>query len=730
MGVDNPSRRGVPRPLGGGPVQFGPYWLDARIAVGGTAEVYLARPIDPAATPKRLIVKRLLPHFVTDPEGRTMFEREAALHAAVRHENVVTVFGSGTHNDEPYLAMEYVEGVDCFRLLRRVGQEGQRLPVPVAVYVAREVLRALASVHTAKDAAGQAMGIIHRDVTPSNIYLSVDGRVKLGDFGIARSTARATVRNAASAMLKGKFAYLAPEQVAGEPFDHRADLFAMGAVLAEMLLGRPLFAGSGQLAVLLAIRDCRIEPLREIKRALPAGLFEVLEVALARSPEARYQSAVSFASALKPFEPDVDTARRELGTLIKWVQSVPSTDAMQAVRESAQALKAALHASDGSAKPASREIPIVVTQKASAPAVPPAPAPASARAETPSDVPPSSPSTARRPGITEDDFSRTTGEYTQIPSFVETSDGKRFGPWQFGQLVEALATGQVGRGDSVDYMGVGLRPIEEIDELMRFLPARTAITGQIAGLGSPDYHDDVSTAALLRIHLRVLDKRESGVLFADRAGDTSRKELYFKDGRLHHVASSNASELLGEYLVRRQRISREELDFALAVLPRYGGRMGDTLISLGLVSAVDMFRAIREQGRDRFTDLFAWRQGKLSYYSGAGAPGQTTPHVEFPLELELPALMLAGLEAAQPEDAPLDAFRAHLDRKVGPGVGRPNLRDATWPPLVLRVLESASEPCPVRDVLTACAKPGEIGASDVLRALELLLAAKLVVWCA
>src|SRR5207302_7197566 len=164
-------------------------------------------------------------------------------------------------------------------------------PASIAVHVTREVLRALQSVHSAKDEQGRAMGIIHRDVTPSNLYLSSDGKVKLGDFGIARSSTRATLRNAASAVLKGKFAYLAPEQVAGEPFDHRADLFSLAVVLAEMLLGKPLFAGSGQLAVLLAIRDCRIDALREARKTFPTGLFEVLEGALARDPAQRFQSA-------------------------------------------------------------------------------------------------------------------------------------------------------------------------------------------------------------------------------------------------------------------------------------------------------------------------------------------------------------------------------------------------------------------------------------------------------
>jgi eukaryotic-like serine/threonine-protein kinase len=271
MPNDNPPpRRGVPQHLQGGPVRLGPYWLESRLAVGGTAEVYIAKPVDPRVEPQRLVVKRLLPHFAQDAEGRTMFEREARLHASVQHENVVTVFGSGTAEDgEPYLAMELVDGCDAYRLLRRLAQQQVPLSIKVAVHVAREVLRALASVHSAQDKGGVPLGIIHRDVTPSNLYLARDGAVKLGDFGIARSSTRVTLKSNEASKLKGKFAYLAPEQVAGEPFDHRADLFSLATVLAEMILGQPLFPGSGQLAVLLAIRDTRIDPLVQAKDKMP-----------------------------------------------------------------------------------------------------------------------------------------------------------------------------------------------------------------------------------------------------------------------------------------------------------------------------------------------------------------------------------------------------------------------------------------------------------------------------
>jgi serine/threonine-protein kinase len=680
---ENPPPRGVPRALSGGPVRFGPYWLESRLAVGGTAEVYVARPVDANAQPRKLIVKRLLPHFAADPEGQTMFQREAALHASVRHDNVVEVYASGMHGDEPWLAMELIDGCDLYRLLRRLASEGRKLPPPVAVYVAREVLKGLESVHSARDGAGVPLGIIHRDVTPSNLYLSEGGDVKLGDFGIARSASRATMRSAGSAMLKGKFAYLAPEQVAGEPFDHRTDLFAMAVVLAEMVLGKPLFAGSGQLAVLLAIRDCRIEPLREARSWLPHGLADVIEHALARDPSQRFPTAAAFLDALGPFDPAPQASRAELTALVRWVQSAPSTDQMPAARESAGRVRTAA---------------------------------------------------ATRESEEEADSERLTGEYGHIPSHVRTQAGEALGPWAFARLIEAIATGQVGRGDSVDYMGRGLAPIESIEELARFLPTLTATTTNRVGvLGAPDFVDDVSLQALVIVLLGVVEAEATGVLFAEgptesrrtvRADPTAgRKELYFVGGRLHHVASNNASELLGEYLVRRNQISRDELDFALAVLPRYGGRMGDTLISLGLVGSLDIFRAIRDQGRDRLIDLFQWRSGKLTFYAD-----QKAPHVEFPLDLEVLPLVLAGVEAAEREHPTFEAWRSRLDVMIGPSPTAPTrhkLRMAPWPPHVRRLLDVASEPKTLREVLSQVAQGGAT-ANDALRAIDLLLTAQLL----
>ena len=510
-------------------------------------------------------------------------------------------------------------------------------------------------------------------MTPSNIYLSKEGAVKLGDFGIAR-TIVARGATGESAVLKGKFAYLAPEQVASEPFDHRADLFSVGTVLAEMILGEPLFAGGGQLAVLLAIRDCRLDALQAVRSKLPGRLYEVLLRALARDPDDRFENARAFAYALSPFVPPPTVAAKELAELVLQATKIRSTDTAAAVRESASKLFAAA-AMDA-------------------------------------------------PSFGEEE--RATGEYTTMPSFVRTARGEQFGPWTFARLVEALATGAVGRGDSVDYMGGGLRPVEDTPELVRFLPPASQATRDVSSPTPADRSYDLAVIPMLDVLLDVLEANETGVLICERlaVGEraASRKELYFQKGKLHHVASSNASELLGQYLVRRGKIAKEELDMALAVLPRHKGKMGDTLISLGLASAVDIFQAIRDQGRDRVADLFMWKQGQAQLYRG-----HTAQHVEFPLDLDLQGLVLAGMEAALPGEAAVERYRSRLHAVVGPGArDRPGLALAKWPPQLAAVEALARRPKRLSELLSEATRGGHTTAGSVLRAIEILSAARLV----
>ena len=582
-----------------GPTAFGPFVLERRLAVGGTAEVFLAHPKIGIAPAPHLVVKRLLP---TAGEGTRyeLLEREADLHRRVRHPNVVAVYGAGIVGGEPYLAMEYVEGLDLYRMLRRLDADDRDLPIDLSIYIARQVASALEAVHAAVDDTKRPLKIVHRDVTPSNVYLSVKGEVKLGDFGIARveEEARSTLGG-----LKGKFGYLAPEQVSGEEFDHRADLFALVAILGELLIGERVFPGGGQLAVLLAIRDGNIEPLRREAARLPPGLFELCERGLHQDPNHRFQSAAELGAALEKFQTGrLENVTNDLAEWVRWAQDQ---------RELARKLEHKIRSSSQNLQ-AVRASSSVPELKATKP--------------------------ARRP----------SPPIVEILPRVRRHGHQSAEEMNFARLVELIATGELHAGDEVSLMGSEFQRIGDVEELARHvLPSTTAVTGRVSGPGAPDYQFVLSDQSMLEALALLRGRAESGALFVLRGGNGrgTRKEMYLDNGKLHHVASSERNELLGEYLVRRGSLSREDLEKALSALGQHGGRLGDTLVALGLVDAVDVFRAIRDQGRDRVAALCTWKDGLASFYRG------TQPaHVEFPLELDLSSAIMAGVILANEGD--------------------------------------------------------------------------------
>jgi hypothetical protein len=224
---------------------------------------------------------------------------------------------------------------------------------------------------------------------------------------------------------------------------------------------------------------------------------------------------------------------------------------------------------------------------------------------------------------------------------VRRANGELLEGLTLARVIELIATGDLQSYDEVSWLGRDFRKIGDIDELARHvLPSTTAVTGRVAGPGAPDYQFVLSDQSMLEALALLRCRSETGALFVVRGGNGrgTRKEMYLEQGKLHHVASSEKNELLGEYLVRRGSLSREALEQALSELGNYGGRLGDTLIALRLVDAVDVFRAIRDQGRDRVAAMCAWKEGMATFYRG------TSPHhVEFPLDLDLASTMMAGV---------------------------------------------------------------------------------------
>jgi serine/threonine-protein kinase len=305
----------LPRDASALPRAFGPYLLFDRIGRGGMAEIFLARARNELGGDRRLVIKQVLPELSQDANFAQMLVREAKLAARLSHRNIVQVNDLGREDDRLYIAMEYVEGYDLNSLLRQLTKRRLPLPLDFALFIVREMLQALDYAHRAADEFGTPLGIVHRDITPSNVLISFEGEVNLCDFGIARALDMDVRRRAGETpngephheeshirrvRAAGKSAYMAPEHARGGDIDSRADLFAAGIVLWELCAGRRMYRGSdAQILQLACAGD--VPPLPEQGLPEHARLQAILSRALCVDPAGRYQSAAEMLDALDDY---------------------------------------------------------------------------------------------------------------------------------------------------------------------------------------------------------------------------------------------------------------------------------------------------------------------------------------------------------------------------------------------------------------------------------------------
>ncbi len=273
-----------------GTILAGKYELLEKAGAGGMAIVWRARTLGAAGFTRPVAVKRISPHLATDPEFVAMFVEEARVVSELQHPLVTQIHDFGVDaQGHHFLVMEWVEGVDLAQLAHCFQADGGQVPWPIAAAIGIEVLGALGAAHARTTPEGTPAPVYHRDVTPQNILLSIDGFVKLTDFGIAKAMDRATMTRPNA--LKGKLAYLAPEMVRGKPPTAQSDLFSVGVCLWEILAGRKLFEAATDMQVLFMVEEGRVPDLRELRPDIPQGLWEVLATGLARAPEDRFGTA-------------------------------------------------------------------------------------------------------------------------------------------------------------------------------------------------------------------------------------------------------------------------------------------------------------------------------------------------------------------------------------------------------------------------------------------------------
>ncbi|MBW2732945.1 MAG: serine/threonine protein kinase [Deltaproteobacteria bacterium] len=604
-----PTPHSQPQPLKR-PVEFGNYLLTERLAVGGMAEIFKARAPGPLGFEKTVVVKRMLTHLARDKAFVDMFIDEARLMGRISHPRIVQVFDFGEIKGHYFITMEYVEGTDGLTLLQRCAISRRRPPSAIAVQIVAEVLDALDYVHTLEDSTGTPLHVVHRDISPSNIFISERGDVKLGDFGIAQSLARRAVTQAG--VLKGKYGYMSPEQVAGRDVDHRRDVFAAGVVLAELLMVRRLFMAENELDVLLQIRDAKLDRLERYGEHIPPALRNILDAALARNPDLRYQTAATFLQALHHYlhseqrivnnaavrrflhriAPQRDEVLDQPGTPTKVVGVQTNVEMSSLPRELGKKRRIQL--------------------------APPLAAAGSGHTREENKLP-TEDALAALPELERYSTSNITAGTLEVPKAEEippAPDPK--------QAISARNSGVV---DQLNPNAEGM--LEETNPFCLLFQ--------------------------LGIH------EQTGLLVL-QTGDIS-KRLYVVDGHPEVVISNQTTELLGQFLVNEEVISEGELSMALAMLPHFDGRLGDTLVGLDLISAMEVARQLTILERIKVLEIFTWTEGYFAFYRGMRSQEESAP-------LGLTTFELLGEAAsALPDErlaARLDPLMKTLMRRTDP----------------------------------------------------------------
>ena len=683
--------------------KVGPYVIESRLAAGGMAEVFIAQRHGLHGFSKRVALKRILPQYGSDPDFQAMFVDEAHIASSLSHPNIVQVFDFGELDGDLFLAMELVEGSNVNAVLRAASALKTEVPLDVALYIAGETARALAYAHAASDEQGRSLGVVHRDVSPANVLLTKTGHVKLTDFGIATAAIRS--RHTETGHVRGKLGYMSPAQVLGRDVDGRSDVFTLATVLAELLIQRPLFGTGPDLDILVRIRDVDLSALHRTGRPLPRDVLNLLENTLVRSRDER-PSAAAFADACAEIRRrrGMGHGPEQLSEFLRQLELIRS-DTAPIVRDER------LLDSGAGRRPSSRgarrppSAPEMLAMRSVAAARPTGPA------RSPSDV---MPNLARPGAFVEDapdalDFVPAEIYRVRVGAQVE-------GPMSFARIVQRFVVGEIDPAAQISCEGGPFVRVAESEELARFV-ASPGLQWQLDELLRAERRGPLGTGALVPVVFELMLERATGVLHLWQ--DHRRKKIYFVDGRPDFVASTDPGELLGEHLIASGRLLRMELDMALAMLPRFEGRLGDALVGLGLLRPVELYHAVTTQVRERVLEAFAWRSGEWAW-----VPGPRSGEDSFPLPDAGFVLLRDAIQRIHPEE--LEALLSPNWERLVYRRGAPEVALARFelPSSWSRVLDRFEGGATIAAHLARQAARGADGLIDAYRALYLAVACR------
>jgi hypothetical protein len=324
--------------------RLGRYSVHDRIGSGGMATVHLGRLVGEVGFSRIVAIKCMASHLAEDPEFRAMFLDEARLAARIRHPNVVSTIDVGTSDEGMFLVMDYVPGESLAALVRTLASRGARIPIAIAVRILADTLSGLHAAHVATDEAGEPLAIVHRDVSPQNVLVATDGLARVLDFGIAKAAGRSHVTR--DGAVRGKFRYMAPEQVKDRAVTPRTDVYAASVVLWEILTGERLFGGSNDAAVVARVLEGVVVRPSKLAPEVPGELDAIVLHGLSRDPAERFASAQEMAEALEAA--GQPATARQVG---RWVEETAG-DAIERRREQIARMTGAVSTTGGIVLPA------------------------------------------------------------------------------------------------------------------------------------------------------------------------------------------------------------------------------------------------------------------------------------------------------------------------------------------------------------------------------------------
>ncbi|MCX7942967.1 MAG: serine/threonine protein kinase [Deltaproteobacteria bacterium] len=536
------------------PTIFGNYALIKKIGKGGMAEIFLATPIK---SPQFLVViKKINPELVEDKHYITMFLDEAKLMSCLIHPNIIQILDVGEVKGEYYICMEYVHGKDLLTIIEYCVGAGIRIPEDIGLHIMLELLEGLDYIHNVKGPDNQELKVIHRDLSPSNILISLDGEVKIGDFGIAKTALQKNVTRAG--YIKGKIGYMSPEQVEGKKLDHRTDVYVAGLVLYEIFAQSMYFNIDNEFEALKAMREAKPKDKSELSKYMSPGLIDILYKALKKDPDERFQTALDFSSAIMQYMIE-NRLSTNVSILSSFMRSLFPTD---------ETLLEQVH--NVSKKSSVIVKPLSYKKKES------------------------------------------KGSPKTLKFFLKDKHGKVVGPFLVDVLINIIKIYNLPSNTLASTDNKSFKPLDQYPE---FIEAFQCSPEDRTGLFSlnPQYQGLLSEISVTKLFYRFASAKVTGKLVF-RNGDIE-KIVYLRDGFPEHIETNKKDELFGEILVSRKIITRTSLSLSLKEQEKKKQKIGNILIEKGYIKPADLIKLLTEQMRIRYFELFNWRDGQYQFYA-------------------------------------------------------------------------------------------------------------------